>query len=273
MKLVDLETRIDVKVTAGVLDQDVRSVTQDSRDVEKGSLFVALPGSEVDGHEFIGQALERGANALLVENLPGWVVENGVGLKVGVLVVPDTRKALAIASSFFNGEPSKSLSVTGITGTNGKTTVSYLVDGIFLAAGFSVGVLGTIENRLGKEVKDSNLTTPDASEIQKLFKNMVERRISHCVMEVSSHALEQDRTWGTRFKSCVFTNLTHDHLDYHKSMKSYLHAKEQLFTAYKPECSIVNIDDPAGASIARKVSGKLLTYGLQGKADLTCDVL
>lgn len=247
----------------GNLDSEVSHVTADSREVRQGSLFVACPGPKVDGHAFIPEALAKGAQAVVSE----WFFETPFPhLQVQVA---DAKEALATIAAHFYGDPAEKLTLVGITGTNGKTTVSYLVEKIFGEAGWGVGRVGTVDYRIGSQTLPSPNTTPGPLLLHELLKQMVEKGLTHGVMEVSSHALDQKRTFGLPFKVAVFTNLTHDHLDYHPDLDSYFEAKLKLFRPLPKEAwAVVNQDDPRRAQIETSTAARLLTYGLSEKAML-----
>ncbi len=231
------------------------SIAYDSRKVEPGDVFVAIPGLKVDGADFVPQAIKNGAKMVVAEKEVG--VPDGVEFQK----VPSARRALAELACEFYGHPSKKLQLIGVTGTNGKTTTTYLIESILKTAGYKVGLIGTI---------NSALTTPESSDLQKELAEMVEKGITHCVMEVSSHALAQERVHGSHFKIAIFTNLTHDHLDFHKSMEGYLAAKRKLFEMLsKDGIAIINVDDPYSKSIIEVVLGEVITYGVgQAKHEL-----
>jgi len=220
----------------------------DSRKVKPGDTFVAIPGSKLDGTKFISQAIKNGAKVIIAEK------KVKVPAEVKLKVVKNARQEMAkLACEMFHN-PSQKLKLIGVTGTNGKTTTTYLIRSILETAGFKVGLIGTI---------NSSLTTPESVDLQKQLAEMAEQGITHCVMEVSSHALEQDRVYGCEFDIAIFTNLTHDHLDYHKNMANYLRAKLKLFKMLSAKgIAIVNIDDPYTPKIMEKVKGEVVTYGL-----------
>lgn len=217
-------------------DMEIMAVVNDSRKAAKGSLFIAVRGAETDGHRFIGKAMEKGAAAVIAEEAPKE--------DIPYILVPDTRIAEALIAEAFYDYPSKSLSMIGITGTNGKTTTTFLVKHILDSVSTApVGLIGTIENRIGDRVIPTERTTPDAIELQKLLSEMVEAGCRYAVMEVSSHALDLHRVYGIRYAVSAFTNLTEDHLDYHKTMEAYAEAKAILFASQSDQ-AIINADDP-----------------------------
>jgi len=230
-------------------------IQYDSRKVKPGDTFVAIPGLKYDGADFIPQAIANGAQVI--------VAEKEVSVPPGIKFerVPSARKALAYLSAKYYDFPSRKLKLIGVTGTNGKTTVTHLIHSILTTAGFKAGIIGTI---------NSTLTTPESADLQAELAQMVKEGITHCVMEVSSHALAQERVYGCEFAQAIFTNLTHDHLDYHKTMEGYLAAKRKLFEMLPAEAvAIINVDDPASASLIEVVKGEVIPYGLkQAKHEL-----
>ena len=239
-------------------------VTADSRKVEPGWVFVAIEGEKADGHTYIAQALARGAVALVVDR----PFACSSAPHVACVRVPDTRRALAQLANAFYGHPSEQLRLIGVTGTNGKTTSTYLLEAVLRAHGATPGVIGTVTYRYAGIEQPASQTTPAPEDLQRLLREMVDAAVTHCVMEVSSHALAQDRAWGCRFAAALFTNLTQDHLDYHADMTAYYTAKARLFTAYRPGVAILNRDDPAGEALLRATPGPAITYGFSPEADV-----
>ena len=233
-------------------DPIVRGLCYDSRAVAPGDLFVALRGSAVDGHAYLGQALALGAVAVVVEEIPAGLELPGRP----AIVVADTRRALAALATRFYGEPSAELSLIGVTGTNGKTSTSYLIESILARAGRRVGLIGTVESRFAGQKRRSINTTPESLDLQTSLRDMRSRGADAVVMEVSSHGLQLGRVDGCKFRVGAFTNLTQDHLDFHGSMAAYRDAKALLFTRYlaKDGTAVVNVDDPAGLELARAAS-------------------
>ena len=217
---------------------EITGVFCDSREMEKDSIFVAIPGNRCDGGDYALEALKRGAAAVVCQGKPPENLPRGAPL----ILVPDARKALAHLACNWYGNPAKSLKLIGVTGTNGKTTTTYLIKHILEATGEKTGLIGTVENRAGEERFPARRTTPNALEIQKILGKMVTNRCKFGVMEVSSHALLQDRTENIPFTVGVFTNLTEDHLDYHKTMEHYCDAKAKLFRHCRT--AACNADDP-----------------------------
>ena len=246
MKLGDLAVGLFDPGRAG--DLQITGVTADSRQVTEGSLFVALPfldrpGFKHDGHDFIPAAVAAGAAAVVVSD----AAKAGAAGQVPVLLVGNPRQALPLLAARWFGEPSRSLRLVGITGTNGKTTTCYLLDQLFMAAGLRTVLAGTVETRVAGEVRPATTTTPDPLTLQKLWREAVDRGVTVGTMEVSSHALDQHRTAGTRFETAVFTNLTQDHLDYHHDLEDYFQAKRRLFVEGEPvPRAVINADDAYG---------------------------
>jgi UDP-N-acetylmuramoyl-L-alanyl-D-glutamate--2,6-diaminopimelate ligase len=256
------------KTVLGAMPATVRGVAYDSRTVEAGELFVAVPGLKQDGRRYVEQALTRGAAAVVLEGPDPFE-----GRAVGRVLVPSSREALARLADAYFGHPSGALSVVGITGTNGKTTTSYLVDALLSARGQRAGLIGTIQYRIGVEVIAAGQTTPEAVELQSLLRRMVDDGVTAVTMEVSSHALALSRVDGIDFDIAVFTNLTQDHLDFHATMDAYREAKRRLFALLaagrKPgPTAVVNADDPSGPAMVRGLRLRTLTYGIRGRADV-----
>ena len=235
MRLSELLKSMDWKGEAPPFDPEVAGVTCDSRKVNPGDLFVAIRGGAADGHKYAASALEKGACCAVTEKPLGLAQE---------LVTGDTRRFYGEAASAFFGHPSKSMTLIGVTGTKGKTTVTNLVKKVLEADGTMVGLIGTIQNEIGSEVIHAENTTPEAMELEGLYAQMRDKGCRYCVMEVSSHALEQQRIGDSFYKAAAFTNLSHEHLDYHGDMESYFAAKEKLFS--RCERAVVGIDDAYG---------------------------
>jgi UDP-N-acetylmuramoyl-L-alanyl-D-glutamate--2,6-diaminopimelate ligase len=236
----------------------IKGLAYDSRRVIPGDTFVAIPGFKVDGAQFIPQAIEKGAKIIVAEK------EVKVPAGVELVIVPNARQALAELSGRFYGNPAKKLKLIGITGTNGKTTIAYLLESILREAGHKVGLIGTVETRIDGRSVPSTLTTPESLELQGLLDQMLKAGVTHVVMEVSSHSLAQYRVWGVEFDIAIYTNLTHDHLDFHHTMEEYLEAKKQLFRQLKESgIAIINVDDAYSKQIAEQVPGEVLFYGIK----------
>ena len=252
---------------AAVPDTTVGSIAYDSRTVSPSALFVALKGAQADGAAFAGQAIAKGAAAV--------VAETGApeGCPVPWITVSDGRLALALLASHVHGHPSRRMRVVGITGTNGKTTTSFLVQAAIEAAGIPCGLMGTVQYRVGGDVRDAARTTPEAPDVQRMLREMLDAGCGACAMEVSSHALALKRVDGTRFAAAVFTNLTRDHLDYHDDMERYFAAKRRLFELLPDGApAVVNADDRRGAVLAAELP-RCLTYAVDRPADVTPESL
>jgi UDP-N-acetylmuramoyl-L-alanyl-D-glutamate--2,6-diaminopimelate ligase len=261
----DIET-MDISGDTGI---DIPGLSYDSRKVSKGHLFFALSGEHADGHSFIGKALKNGAAAVVYEK-PGFYHVDRPAPEVTLIHVKDSREALALASRNFFQRPSDSLQLIGITGTNGKTTTTYLLKSILEEWGQKVGLIGTIQYMIRDAVYEAIHTTPEALEFQALLHDMLEADCGYVITEVSSHALAQKRVDGTIFKGAVFTNLTRDHLDYHKTMDDYFAAKVRLFTELLDSraTAVINYDDPWGRKLIGLIRGNVYTYGLEPGSDL-----
>lgn len=264
MTLQQLSAEVAGARTEGNGQTAIRRVVHDSRSVREGDLFACLVGAEFDGHRFAADALARGASALLVQQDR----LNEVPANTSLLVVPDTRVALPRVAAAACGNPSRSMMLVGITGTNGKTTTTNLVAGILSAAGNRTGTIGTLGAEISGEQLDSEHTTPEADQLQALLAEMKARGATAVVMEVSSHAIAKHRTEACHYDVGVFTNLTQDHLDFHHTLDEYFATKLRLFTEYaaasdKPFSASVNADDPRGATVAAKTYGNAILYGIQ----------
>lgn len=252
-KLTDL---VNIK---GPRDNDITGVEYDSRRVSEGCLFIAVKGFNVDGHDFIQEAVAKGARAVIGEknlDIPG----------ITYIMVKDSRKALSQASSWFYGYPSEKLKIIGVTGTNGKTTTTYLVKAMLDMAGFKTGVIGTIGNVIGEKVLHAERTTPESLELNRLFFKMADEGVEYVIMEVSSHSLKLHRVDGIDFEVGIFTNLTQDHLDFHKTFEDYFNSKKKLFDLSKK--AVINADDESGRKILESISIPAASYSIENKADL-----
>ena len=259
MKLQDLLKGVAVLESTAAPDTEINEVRYDSRAVRPGDLFVAIRGYATDGHQYIGKALEQGAAAIVCEEAPAGVP---------AVVVENARRALAeIAANRF-GHPADSMTMLGVTGTNGKTTTTYLVKHMLEDAGHKVGLIGTNQNLIGDEVVETERTTPESYELHALFARMRDAGCTHVIMEVSSHSLVLDRVHGIRFAVGAFTNLTQDHLDFHKTMEEYRRAKALLFTI--SDKGVINLDDPAAGAMLADAKCPCLTFSCEkDAADLT----
>lgn len=259
MKLKELLENIEIAELRADPETEITGISYDSRTTKPGELFVAVTGFAADGHRFIPKAVERGAAAVLCEHAPEQAVP--------YVRVDDTRRALSLASANWFGRPAEKMVMIGLTGTNGKTTSTYLLKHVLEdCLGAKVGLVGTIQNMIGGEALHTERTTPESYELQSLFAQMAQAGCTHVVMEVSSHALTLSRVAGVRFRTGTFTNLTEDHLDFHKDMEDYCDAKGMLFRMCGTGC--VNADDPWTARLVRNASCRLLRYSAEGEADL-----
>ncbi|XEC96866.1 UDP-N-acetylmuramoyl-L-alanyl-D-glutamate--2,6-diaminopimelate ligase [Paenibacillus tarimensis] len=245
---------------------EITGIQTDSRRTVPGDLFICLPGHTTDGHNYANEALNKGAAAL--------VVERRLDVAAPQIIVKDCRLAMAVFADHFFGRPSRELRVIGVTGTNGKTTTTYLIERVLRDAGFSPGVIGTIERRFAGTSFPMSGTTPEALELQRYLSEMSEAGTDYCVMEVSSHALQQGRVKGCRYRTAIFTNLTQDHLDYHGTMEQYAASKGLLFSrlgnGYGDEkpFAVLNGDDPASGQFASLTAAEVITYGIEREADV-----
>ncbi len=260
MKIEEILKGLTYTVLSGDKSIEINNPQYDSRKIKCGDMFFAIGGFNVDGHNFISKAIENGAKTV--------VVEKDVTLVEGItfIKVENGRRALAIAASNFYNNPSKKMKVIGITGTNGKTTSAFMLKGILEAKGYKVGLIGTIANYIGNKEIHTEKTTPESLELQQLFKDMVDSDIDYCVMEVSSHSLDLDRVYGIEFSQGIFTNLTQDHLDFHKTFENYFNAKSKLFKICKH--SVVNVDDSYGIKLLEKINSRVTTYSIEKESDL-----
>ena len=259
-KIKDIFDGIRYRSAADYSAVEVNSITDDSRKVKKGGLFTAVRGRDTDGHKFIGRAVENGAGLIVAQR--SFSAPKGVKK----IIVEDAAAALRVMADNFYRRPSTHLNITGVTGTNGKTTITYIIENILKKAGRQCGVIGTVNYRLkGKEMPSAN-TTPGPLELQSLFSQMLKKKIRYAVMEVSSHSLDQDRAARISFDVGIFTNITKEHLDYHKNVKNYFEAKAKLFGKLKINgTAVLNNDDPMVASLKRRIRKKRLPYP-SGKA-------
>ena len=267
--LKDILYKTGIEDVIGSTNLAVEKITFDSREVEKFTLFVAVKGVNVDGHQFINKAIEQGAEAIVCEDLPA-----ELNPKITYVKVQNSKRALGIIASNFYDNPSEKLTMVGVTGTNGKTTVATLLFNLFKAMGHKTGLLSTVENRIADKIIPSTHTTPDAIQLNSLLAKMVENGVSHCFMEVSSHAIDQDRIAGLVFDLGIFTNITHDHLDYHKTFNEYIKAKKKFFDNLSEEAkALINIDDKHGEVMVQNTKAKVYTYAMKTLADFHVKIL
>ncbi|WP_027339307.1 UDP-N-acetylmuramoyl-L-alanyl-D-glutamate--2,6-diaminopimelate ligase [Halonatronum saccharophilum] len=265
VKLQDLVKVIDAKEVRGDLDLNIKGISYDSREVSEGYLFVAIKGFKEDGHQFIDDAIKKGANGIIVEK------DIDINIKgVSIIKVDNSRQALSKLAAKFYDYPSRDMTIIGVTGTNGKTTTTYLIESVLKALGNQTGLIGTIKNKLGSQEEIASRTTPESVELQEMFRKMSDDGVKYVIMEVSSHALELDRVLDVEFDRQIFTNLSQDHLDFHQSFDDYLKAKAKLFGLGKGR-SIINIDDEVSNDIISAAQAGVLTYGISGEADLKAE--
>lgn len=254
-------------------DFEVKGISCNSKDIKDNFVFIAIKGVQQDGHDFIPEAIKKGAKAIVIQSpiaraklARGYP---GSAVKPAFIRVKDTRKALAKLAAEFYGRPSQKLKVVGITGTNGKTTVAYLIEAILKEAGLNPGVISTVNYRFNNKVVPSRNTTPGPIELEFILADMLNAGVDCAVMEVSSHALDQDRTQDIHFHSAVFTNLTQDHLDYHHTLEDYFQAKSKLFKDINSHSfAVVNRDDEYGCRLLSLLTADTATYGIEKKAEI-----
>ncbi len=266
MQLNRLVKTLDGHRIFALEDFIVKGITSNSRQVKQDFVFVAIKGTNLDGHQFINEALKNGSRAIVSEINPKDSIPPGISW----VRVRDSRRALARLAAEFYGHPSEKMKVIGITGTNGKTTVSYLIESLLKAKGEESAVIGTINYRFKDKVFPAKNTTPGSLEVQSLLVDIKKEGIDYAVIEISSHALDQERVSDINFDYAIFTNLSHDHLDYHGNIEKYFLAKSKLFKYLKPDAtSIINIDDSYAKKLIKLTRAKVLTYGLKRKAHLS----
>ncbi len=258
------------EIGADVIDTvDVINIAFDSRKVIEGTMFVAQKGVHVDGHNYIASAIEQGAHVIVCEDLPATLAANVVFLQVD-----NSDEALGIAAANFYGNPSRQLQLVGITGTNGKTTTVTLLHRMFRSLGIHTGLVSTIVNRIDDKEIPATHTTPDALELNKLLSTMVDNGCEFCFMEVSSHAIVQNRIAGLSFAGGIFSNITHDHLDFHKTMANYIAAKKSFFDRLQSNAfALTNIDDKNGMVMIQNCKARVNTYSLRNVADFRCKII
>jgi UDP-N-acetylmuramoyl-L-alanyl-D-glutamate--2,6-diaminopimelate ligase len=269
MKIDNILKGIEIISVTGATDRMISAIEFDSRKVTKDSLFVAVKGYSSDGHEFINSAVSSGAGAIICEVLPEKPDKNIVWIKTS-----DSAKALGMAASNFFGNPSDSLKLVGVTGTNGKTTIASLLYRMFLQLGYKCGLFSTVCNYINEKELAATHTTPDPVQLNSLLSQMVEAGCDYAFMEVSSHSADQKRIAGLNFAGGIFTNLTHDHLDYHKTFDNYLAAKKSFFdTLPSAAFALVNVDDRNGRVMLQNCKAHPYTFSVRGMADFRCSIL
>lgn len=268
MELQRLIRGVEIKTIIGETQRDIKGIAYNSKNVKKDFLFTAIRGLEVDGHNFIYEAIKNGAEVVILEDLRELYGKTGI-------LVSNSRRALSKISSNFYEDPSSEIQLIGVTGTNGKTTTTYLLESILKKAGFKTGVIGTINYRYGGKVEHSSNTTPESLDLQRILREMKNEGVSHVIMEVSSHGLDLDRVSDCHFDCAIFTNITQDHLDYHKSFQRYFESKRRLFSEFlmksnkNQKFALINQDDPMSSEIVKGVNLPVIRYGIHSKCDIT----
>jgi UDP-N-acetylmuramoyl-L-alanyl-D-glutamate--2,6-diaminopimelate ligase len=267
--LNDILKEVHIIAKDGNLNISVRDIIFDSRKVIPGCLFVAVKGTQTDGHQYINQAVEKGAAAIICEKLPEKTAGN-----IAYVVVKNSAETLGLVASAFYNYPSSKIKLIGVTGTNGKTTTVTLLYNLVRKLGHKAGLLSTVRNYINDNVIEATHTTPDAVQINHLLDKMVQSGCDYCFMEVSSHAIDQHRISGLDFAGAVFTNITHDHLDYHKTFADYLKAKKKFFDDLKPESfALINTDDKNGRVMVQNTHARVKTYGIKTAADFKAKII
>jgi UDP-N-acetylmuramoyl-L-alanyl-D-glutamate--2,6-diaminopimelate ligase len=269
MELTELLNSLHViQVTGEVQRRDVADIVYDSRKVQKNSVFVAIRGYKTDGHRFLQEAINKGAVAVVVEDdsaIPDELISHS---QIAKILVKDCRIALAELSKGFYKDPSSNLKLIGITGTNGKTTTTFILKNILQSTGYKTGLVGTIANYVGDVKIDSKLTTPESNDLNRFFYDMIEAGCSHSIMEVSSHSLVLNRVFGLNFSAAIFSNITSDHLDFHQSFDEYLNAKKILFDGLGEDSfAVINADDKNFEAIVKNTKARIVTYGVSDNTD------
>lgn len=267
--LSDILKSIETKNIIGNTELPITSIIFDSRKVNAGCVFVAVEGTQVDGHKYIDKALESGAKVVVCQQIP----EN-IHDEITYVEVESSSKAMGEMASAFYGNPSSKLKLIGVTGTNGKTTTVTLLYNLVKKLGYKVGLLSTVRNYINDDVIEATHTTPDAVQMNKLMKQMVDAGCEFCFMEVSSHAIDQNRIAGLEFSGGLFTNITHDHLDYHKTFAEYIKAKKKFFDDLKPETfALINTDDKNGSVMVQNTKAKVQKYAVRSAADFKAKII
>src|SRR5450759_3423502 len=269
MKIEEILNGIEVVSVTGTKNRAITGIEFDSRKVKKDSLFVAIKGYKSDGHDFVNSAIASGASAIICEILPEKPDKNICWIKTG-----DSAKALGLAASNFFGNPSRSLKLVGVTGTNGKTTIASLLYRMFLQLGYKCGLFSTVCNYINEKELEATHTTPDPVQLNSLLSQMVDEGCDFAFMEVSSHSAHQKRIAGLKFAGGIFTNLTHDHLDYHKTFENYLAAKKSFFDSLPVEAfALVNLDDRNGRVMLQNCKASHYTFSMRTMADYRCNII
>ncbi|MEO9964852.1 MAG: UDP-N-acetylmuramoyl-L-alanyl-D-glutamate--2,6-diaminopimelate ligase [Reichenbachiella sp.] len=269
MLLKDILYKVNLTSVAGDMSLEISGVQFDSRKIRKGNLFVAVKGTQVDGHQYIEQAIKKGAIAVVCEDMPS---EPTAGITF--VATKSSSHALGIIASNFHGNPSEKLKLVGITGTNGKTTTVTLLYKLFRSLGYMVGMLSTVENVINDSIVPSTHTTPDALSLNELLAKMVKEKCQFAFMEVSSHAIEQNRIAGLSFVGAAFMNISHDHLDYHETFENYINTKKKLFDGLSASAfALVNLDDKRGQIMLQNTKAKQYSFGLKFMTDYKAKVI
>ena len=267
MKLSTLVHHLGSMGTYNLCDIEITGITNDSRKVRPGYLYVAIKGYKADGHNFIKKSIECGAQAIVSEE------RSSLDTNIPQIIVRDTRKALSSLSCCFYNNPSQKINLVGVTGTNGKTTTTFLTKSVIEKAGYETGLIGTINYQIGKKVITAKETTPESVELQRLISEMVAAKMKFAVMEVSSHSAIQHRIENIDFKTAVFTNITTEHMDYHKTFPNYMNAKAELFkNLRKDSFAVLNADDKFSEYFADRTNAKIIWYGIKNDADIKAEI-
>jgi UDP-N-acetylmuramoyl-L-alanyl-D-glutamate--2,6-diaminopimelate ligase len=269
MKLSELLAGIEVvSISGGNMERDIESVQTDSRKCSRECLFIAVKGADTDGHDYIESAIEKGATTIICEHISEQREDKCY------IVIKGGRKSVAEIAANFYGHPSKLLNLIGVTGTNGKTSIATLLYNMFTKLGYSCGLISTIANYVGEKMYPTINTTPGPLELNELIREMTDKGCEYCFMEVSSHAIDQDRIEGLHFRGGIFTNLTHDHLDYHKTFANYLNCKKRFFDSLPPTAfALTNNDDKNGKVMVQNTKAAVSTYSCRGLADFRTKVM
>lgn len=267
--LKDILYKVSLISTTGDMELRIQNIVFDSRKVVERSVFVAIPGTQVDGHEFIETAIEKGATVIVCEQLPEKLKEG-----ITFVQVVSAAKAMGIMAANYFDNPSEKIKVVAVTGTNGKTTTVTLLHQLYMALGYSTGLLSTVENKINEEVIPATHTTPDSVSVQALLRKMLDAGCTHCFMEASSHAIVQERIAGLKLAGAVFTNISHDHLDYHKTFDEYIKAKKKLFDELpKDAFALVNQDDKRGMVMLQNCKATHQTFGIKSPSDFKAKII
>ncbi|MEQ9591196.1 MAG: UDP-N-acetylmuramoyl-L-alanyl-D-glutamate--2,6-diaminopimelate ligase, partial [Cyclobacteriaceae bacterium] len=269
MELKDILYKVKITSSSGDMNVEVAGIAFDSRQVRKGFLFVAIKGTQSDGHAFIQKAISNGATTVVAEKLPDNLLPS-----VTYVTVKSSAKSLGVIASNFHQNPSSKLKLVGVTGTNGKTTLVTLLYKLYTSLGHSAGLISTVHNKIGDQTIEATHTTPDPIQINELLVKMVDAGCHYCFMEVSSHAVDQGRIEGLQFIGAIFTNISHDHLDYHRTFENYIKAKKGFFDGLTSDAfALVNADDKRGAVMLQNTKAKKHTYAIKKMADFKAKVI